>query len=109
MKKEMMVKSLDAITYKTFKEAVTKIVAAPITSRAPLGYSSDTTLLYGTGGEERRNGVSVRNHSGNLSMLICDRDGRFIFHGGFSIKLPAIFIARELFKTFKKVRKHLEG
>ena len=105
----MMVSSLDEITYQTFKEAVTKLLTAPITSRAPLGYSSDTILLFGDDGNERRNGVSVRNHSGNISMLICNRDGRFIFHGGFSIHLPSLFTARELYKTFRKVRQHLNG
>ncbi|MDB5288538.1 MAG: hypothetical protein JWR05_3487 [Mucilaginibacter sp.] len=104
----MIVQSLNKITLETFKEAVYSAVTSKITNVAPLGYSSPTFLLYGKDGNERRCGVSVRNHSGNVSMLICDMKGRFIFHGGFDKNLPIDFITSELFLTFKKLKKFIE-
>lgn len=105
---KMLVKSLDEITYKTFKEAVSAIAVAPITSTAPLGYRSDDVLLYGKDGNARREGISVFNHSGSIKMLICNFNGSFIFHGGFDKSLPVNFIANELFKTYKKVKGYIQ-
>lgn len=104
----MLVNSIKEITLETFKEAVYKAVTAHITSIAPLGYSSPTYLLYGNNGDERRSGVSVRNHSGVVSMLICDPNGHFIYHGGLNKRLPIDLIAKSLFIDFKKVRKFIE-
>ena len=104
----MIVNSIKEITLETFKEAVYKAVTAHITSVAPLGYSSPTYLLYGNDGDERKCGVSVRNHSGVVSMLICDTQGHFIFHGGLNKALPINLIAKSLYADFKKVRKFIE-
>ena len=104
----MLVNSIKEITLDTFKEAVYKAVTAHITSIAPLGFSSPTYLLFGIDGDERRCGVSVRNHSGVVSMLITDPDGRFIYHGGLNKGLPIDLIAKSLFTDFKKVRKFID-
>jgi hypothetical protein len=103
----MLVNSIKEITLDTFKEAVYKAVTAHITSIAPLGYSSPTYLLYGNEGNERRCGVSVRNHSGVVSMLITDPKGSFIFHGGLNKSLPIDLIAKSLYADFKKVKKFI--
>lgn len=104
----MLVNSLDEITLETFKEAVYKAVTSQITSIAPLGYSSPTFLIYGNEGNERRCGVSIRNHSGVVGMLITDPKGSFIYHGGINKALPIDLIAKRLYTNFRQVKKYIK-
>jgi hypothetical protein len=103
----VLVQSLELVSLDTFKEAVFQAVTNKINSVAPLGYSSPTILLYGNEGNERRSGISVRNHSGTISLLICDNSGSFIFHGGYDKRLPIDFISLEYWRVFKKVKKYI--
>ena len=69
---------MEKLTYADFVTACNKIKTAEITSKACLGYSSNSTYLRGT---SRVNEVSIRNHSDMYSMLITDENGRFYFNG----------------------------
>ena len=84
-----------------FIDTCNKIKNEPITSKAPLGYSTNSILLHG---ENRKSEVSIRNHSGMFSMLITTQDGRFLFNGGASMKLTVETAAYILYMAFIMVK-----
>lgn len=97
-------KELSGINYNLFLQVVKQIKTAKITGRAPLGYSSNDIMLFGTETPRRRSVVSVRNHSGMYSMLITMQDGSFLFNGGFDMDLPYRKAATGLYCAFKLVK-----
>lgn len=90
------------LTYSDFLKVCNQIKNAEITSKACLGYSSNSIYLNGT---SRVNEVSIRNHSGMYSMLITNESGMFYFNGGVAnIKhcssKKAASIAYQVYKHF---------
>lgn len=104
----MMVNSLGEINRTHIEEAVKTALTDSIESRGPLGYRTRSILLYGINGDERVNGVSINQHSYTIKMLITDKDGQFLFYGGFSVKMNTDFIIDRLFEVFSHVHELMD-
>lgn len=106
---------LSSIRRKDFKEAIYLCYRDGITSRAPLGFSGDSILLFGdprggtkNGYTTRKSVVSIRNHCRDAELLITDQEGNFLFYGGFDINLGVDFVLNQYWAIFKKVRHMIE-
>lgn len=104
----MKVNSLKEITFDIMYDVVQEVKGSSVSSVAAMGWSTKNIILYGVGGNERRSGVSMRNHSGSIEMLICDAKGSFIYLGKYHVALPSGFIAGEFYETFRKVYSYIE-
>lgn len=85
------------VTTLELKSAIEKTVGTGFTSKAPLGSSGQTVLLYGAKG--RRSSISIRLHSSGVELLITNSCGDFLFYGKYHEKLGSDFIS----KRFKEV------
>lgn len=106
--KQILKTSLDQITKETFKEAVFLCYKDGITSKAPLGWSGDSIVLFGTEEDGRKSLVSIRNYCGNAELLITDMDGYFLFYGRFSIDLGIEFVVDQYWQIFNLVKDKIE-
>lgn len=104
-----LVKNLKDINRAIFSEAVGIVLGLPIIDRAPMGYRSASVLIHGDNNSERRRGVSVFNHSGMIKMLITDRSGHFIYHGGYDRCLDTKLIVNNLYRTYNQVKRAING
>lgn len=97
-------KSEEEINKELINTVVNHIFDAEITSRAPLGYSSDDFILFSNGQYTRSSQISMRNHSGSLSLLITDKEGDFIFNGGWSLLLGSDLLSQVAFDTINTLK-----
>ncbi|AIM37354.1 hypothetical protein KO02_12110 [Sphingobacterium sp. ML3W] len=104
----MKATSLTNVSKKHFKKTIQEVKGLPITDRATFGYSSHTILVYGHKNNERRCGISMRNHSGKISLLITDFQGRFLFNGGFDISTPTLTLLNHYWAIYQSVRKQMK-
>lgn len=101
--------TLSEVTEQDFKNAIYLCYKDGITSIAPLGFSGDTIVLFGTEKNGRESLVSVRNYSGNAELLITDRKGSFLFYGRYDINLGVEFIAAQYWNIFLMVYDFIES
>jgi len=108
--KELYKQSLDEINLETFKEAIFLAYRDGITTTAPLGFSGDDVVLYGTHQSDpwRTSVITIRNHSHDAKLLITDTKGNFLFYGGFDINLGVEFIAQKYLEIFEELKPHIE-
>jgi hypothetical protein len=85
------------VTASEFKVGIEKTLDTGYTSKALLGSSGQTILLYGE--KARRSSISVRLHSSGVELLVCNGSGDFLFYGKYHEKLGSDFIS----KRFKEV------
>lgn len=108
---QMKVKCLSDINLQTFKDGIFLAYKDGITSIAPLGMSGNTVILY-EAKEEKQSGrvsqVSLRNYCGSVELLITDVKGSFLFYGRYDYRIGLSFVAKEYFRVFNKVRKHIQ-
>jgi len=79
-----------------------------ITSRAPLGWSGDTIILFGDEKEGRRSVISLRNHCGDVELLVTDVNGHFLFCGKYDPNLGIEWVASLHYDTIKRLRPFVE-
>lgn len=105
--KEMLLHDLEAISRNTFKDAIELCYRDGVTSKAPLGFSGDTVVIFGKEEGGRISLVSVRNHSGSAELLITDVDGNFLFLGKYLKRFGTEFIANQYWLIFKLVKSEI--
>lgn len=105
---ELWKKSLVSITKNAFKKAIVLAFKDGIESKALLGYSGKTIVLFGYHEHGRVNLITVRNHSGIAQLLITNSKGKFLFLGGFSEDLDYDMIAQKFYEIFKSVKKQIK-
>ncbi|MBF03209.1 MAG: hypothetical protein CMP76_07930 [Flavobacterium sp.] len=102
----LKVKSLKDITPALIKKAIQLTKGIGTISKAPLGSSGQTILLFSkTGSPEitRSSQISVRLYNHDVELLITNKDGYFLFYGRYDYQLGIDFIATEYFRIFKKI------
>lgn len=92
------------ITFDDIAQAVDEVICCNYVNFAPLGKSSETLVLCGLNGNERREGVSFRKHSGDVCMLICDSEGGFVAHVKFDPRVGRDRIQANFFRIFESVK-----
>jgi len=103
---DLLQDSLSRITPRLIEEAAFLAFYGGIEHRAPLGHSGPTIFLYGA---SRVSQVSLRNHSGNIEMLITDTKGNFLFYGKLHAGLPLETIGAHFHNTFLLVLPYIEA
>jgi hypothetical protein len=99
--------NLNDITKKTFREAIFLCYEGGITSIAPLAFSGDDILLFGST-QPRKSVVSIRNYCGDAELLITDTEGKFLFYGRYCIDLGIENILNQYWKIFNLVKERIE-
>lgn len=100
-------KHVSDITVELLTTAIKHAYSEGHDSYAPLGCGGDDYILYGT---SRRMEISVRLHSGDVKLLVCDNIGQFLFYGGYDTSLlPISFIAEQYFAVIQNVGYLLEN
>lgn len=107
--KTLLKNKLSEISKNTFKEAIFLSYKNGCTSSAPLGWSGDNIVLFGTEENGRRSLVSIRNYCGDAELLITDVKGNFLFYGRFDVNLGLEFLADQYYRIFRKVKKEIQG
>lgn len=94
---------LNKITKKDFKEGILKCIKGGTTSVAPLGSSGLDIHLHGSSNKKtsRVSQVSVRLHNKDVTLLLTDTEGNFLFYGHYHLCHGVDFIAKEYFQIFK--------
>jgi len=104
-------KNINHITKNLFEKAIEECYRDGITSVAPLGYSGDDIVLYGTPKDPVTNNrkflISVRNYCGKPELLITDTVGNFLFYGRYHNYMGKKEIAKEFYKIFRKMKKYI--
>jgi hypothetical protein len=98
------VSSYQDITFDVLADAVDEVLNYDYTSFAPLGKSSRNLVVCGIDGDERKEGVSLRLHSGSIEMLVCDTNGYFMFYGKLHPTLGKTLIKSEFYRIFEAVK-----
>ncbi|WP_130736901.1 hypothetical protein [Flavobacterium sp. J27] len=105
----LKVENLNQITPALIKKAILLTKGIGITSKALLGSSGDTIILFSRQSYafdiSRPSQISVRLYNKDVELLITNRDGDFLFYGRYSYQLGIDFIASEYFRIFKKIGK----
>lgn len=102
-------KRLSEIKFDTFREAIYLCYKKGMTSSAPLGWSGDSILIFGSAGNEgRKSVVSVRNYCGDAELLITDTKGHFLFYGRFNVNLGLDFVVEQYWTIFNLVKHNIE-
>lgn len=96
------------ITKQTFEKAIFLAYRDGITSLAPLGYSGESVILFGSQANGRQSLISIRNHSGNPELLITDTHGAFLFYGKYDINLGVDFISEQYWQIFNLMKDKVE-
>ncbi len=106
--RELLQKKLNKITKELFKKAIMLCYNGGITTVAPLGFSGDTILLFGTVQDGRRSVVSIRNYCNDAEQLSTDAYGHFLFYGRFHISLGVDFVTEQYWNIFNLVKHKIE-
>jgi hypothetical protein len=105
------VKEVDQITVELLKAVIAEAHIAGHSSFAPLGCSGQTYIIHQLEGEHksiRSSQISLRKHSGNVELLITNKQGVFLFHGKYDTELYGFeFIANEYFRMLQNVKQHI--
>lgn len=91
-----------------FKSAIYLCYRGGVTSIAPLGFSGDDIVLYGSSVEGK--GISlitIRNYGGDAELLITDTNGRFLFYGRYAIDMGLDFVAQQYFEIFNNCKEKM--
>ena len=109
-------KNLDEITLDYFKMVANICMTSNISNIAPLGFSSDSFLLFGRfidvseskdGKWHRESMVQLRNYCGELQLLVTDKKGKFLVHSSVN-GLSANEIIEELYRQFLLVKPYIK-
>jgi len=106
---EMRKKQLGRLQINDFQNAILAAYKSGVTSKAPLGWSSDTIVLHGQAEPSRISLVSIRNYCGDAELLITDKKGNFLFYGRLDINLGVRRISLNYYDIFNSVYKHIRS
>lgn len=111
---ELKVNNLNEVTKDLFEKGIKLAMGIGITHVAPLGFSGDDIILFGTSGVEvkgegwkRRSLISIRNYCSTPELLITDKEGRFLFYGRFDVN-DYDFILDQFWNIFVTLKDKIE-
>jgi len=102
--KELLQTDLESVTKDLMKQAFFLAMRDGVTSVAPLGFSGDTVMLYGTEQGGRKSSVSFRMYCDDVEMLITDIKGSFLFYGRYRKEIGVDTVLNEYWNMFNLVK-----
>lgn len=112
---DLKVNNLNEVTKDLFEKGIKLAMGMGITQVAPLGFSGDDVILFGTSGVEvegegwkRRSLIQIRNYCSTPELLITDKEGRFLFYGRFDVN-DYDFILDQFWNIFVLLKEKIES
>lgn len=112
---DLKVNNLNEVTKDLFEKGIKLAMGMGVTQVAPLGFSGDDVILFGTSGVEvegegweRRSLIQIRNYCSTPELLITDKEGRFLFYGRFDVN-DYDFILDQFWNIFVLLKEKIES